>query len=168
MNKESTTLNSLVKDYYSKWVSKKFFPFPKRKLLHKCKALHILRWGGLQPQHLRNPVPGLSIIGTTYFEEVGAWEPTGKERRLDFLTEKSLSHGSLVCFWRLFFPSCIVTTINKKQFQPILRISGSELHWNGNLRKIRICKSYIYINLNMKYYIRDRIKVLTFYNTALL
>ena len=48
-------------------------------------------------------------------------------QRPDFLTEMNPSRGILVYyFWRLFLPSCIVTTMDKKQLQPILRAGGPE------------------------------------------
>lgn len=60
-------------------------------------------------------------------------------------------------------PSCIVTTMDKKQLQPILRTGGPEALTYTEIT-IRIWKRYTYINLNMEHYIRDRIKLLTFYD----
>lgn len=63
---------------------------------------------------------------TTYLEITGAWEHFCTDRRLDF-SETSPSYRILVyCFWRLFLPHCIVTTMNQKQLQPILRINSPE------------------------------------------
>lgn len=93
-----------------------------------------------------------------HYQKLGHRNPFGK-------TEALLSHRNESPVWN--FSLCFNVKTMNKQLQPILRIGGPEVltYTETAIEEVRIWKSYI--NLSMENYIRDRIKLLIFYDISI-
>lgn len=120
------------------------------------------------PPRKRNLVPALSVESKQpTLKKLGHGNPFGRTEAWLSYRNESLTWNFSLLFLEAIFAKLHchnhgqeATPTHTKNRWPW----STHLHRNYNLGKIRIWKSYTYINLNMEHYIRDRIKLLTFYD----